>query len=228
MRCPHCSVSANIAWVTATSFTNVEEKPGFTDEYEHKGVEIAYAHCPECGGLLVSLRYGESPGDDGGQLPYVEREERIYPLGSSRPLEPEVPENYRNEFIEACKVEGVSPKASAALSRRLLQQLLRDKLNLQSTNLATQVHEFLDRPGIPTYLSEAVDAIRNLGNLAAHPLKATSTGEIVEVEPGEAAWLLDVLESLFDFVFVQPARLETRRGELNSKLASLGKPSMKM
>lgn len=172
MRCPHCAVSASFTWSTATSFTNVEPKPGFTDEYEYKGVEIACAHCPECGGLLVSLRYGESPGEDGGPLSYVEREERIYPLGSIRPLEPEVPEDYRKDFFEACKVEGVSPKASAALSRRLLQKLLRDHLNLKSTNLATQVHNFLELPGIPTYLSEAVDAIRNVGNLAAHPIKA--------------------------------------------------------
>jgi len=227
MRCPHCSVAANITWLTATSFTDVVEKPGFEDEHEYKGVEIAYARCPECGGLLISLRYGESPEGDGAPLRWVKSEERIYPLGSARPLAPEVPEIYRNEFLEACKVEGVSPKASAALSRRLLQQLLRDELNLESTNLATQVGEFIVLPGIPSYLSEAVDAIRNIGNLAAHPLKATSTGEIVDVEPGEATWLLDVLEALFDFMFVQPVRLDARKKELNAKLALLGKPPMK-
>ena len=227
MRCPHCSVAANITWSTATSFTDVVKKPEFEDEYEFNGVEIAYARCPECGGLLVCLRYGESPEGDGAAIRCVRSEERIYPLGSSRPLAAEVPQDYRNEFLEACKVEGVSPKASAALSRRLLQQVLRDELNLKSTNLATQVDQFIALPGIPSYLSKAVDAIRNIGNLAAHPIKATNTGEIVDVEPGEAMWLLDVLESLFEFVFVQPVRLDARKKELNAKLAQLGKPPMK-
>ena len=45
------------------------------------------------------------------------------------------------------------------------------------------------------------------------PATATSTGEVIDVEPGEAEWNLDTLERLFDFHFVQPARLakkETR------------------
>ena len=50
---------------------------------------------------------------------------------------------------------------------------------------------------------------------------------IVEVEPGEADWLLDVLEALFDFAFVQPKRLEERKRMLNAKLKALGKPRMK-
>lgn len=228
MRCPHCSVSAHFTWSTATSVTIVEEKPGVEGEHEYRGIELAYATCPVCWKLLVSLRYGESPGGDGAPLPYVESEERLYPLGSARPLSPEVPEPYRSAFLEACTVEGVSPKASAALSRRLLQQVLRDELDLKSTNLATQVQEFLARPGIPSNLSGAVDAIRSIGNLAAHPNKATRTGEIVDVEPGEAMWLLDVLEDLFDFVFTQPARSNARKKELDAKLASLGKPPMKI
>jgi uncharacterized protein DUF4145 len=227
MRCPHCSVAASITWVTATSFTELEIKSEPEIGFEATGVEIAYAHCPECEGLLVILRHGEPPHHDGAPLRLIESEERIYPAGRVRALEPEVPESYRIEFLEACKVEGVSPKASAALSRRLLQQLFRDGLNLKSTNLATQVQGFLELPGIPSYLSEAVDAVRNIGNFAAHPLKATRTGEIVDVELGEAAWLLDVLEALFDFVFVQPVRLAARKAELNTKLASFGKPPMK-
>jgi hypothetical protein len=33
-----------------------------------------------------------------------------------------------------------------------------------------------------------LDAIRTIGNFAAHPIKSTSSGEIVDVEPGEAEW----------------------------------------
>ena len=80
---------------------------------------------------------------------------------------------------------------------------------------------------LPSHLAGAIDAIRNLGNFAAHPLKDTNTGEIVDVEPGEAEWLLDVLEQLFDFYFVQPEVLGRKRDELNEKLEAAGKPPMK-
>jgi hypothetical protein len=76
-------------------------------------------------------------------------------------------------------------------------------------------------------LTEAVDAVRQVGNFAAHAIKDQHTGEIVPVEPGEAEWLLDVLESLFDYVFVQPVRLAKRKETLNHKLAAAGKPALK-
>lgn len=69
--------------------------------------------------------------------------------------------------------------------------------------------------------------MRNIGNFAAHPIKSTNTGEIIDVEPGEAEWLLDVLEGLFDFYFVQPAILKAKRDKLNQKLVDAGKPPMK-
>jgi len=47
------------------------------------------------------------------------------------------------------------------------------------------------------------------------------------VEPGEAEWILEVVGSLFDFVFVQPAKLEQRRASLNQKLQDMGKPVLK-
>lgn len=76
-------------------------------------------------------------------------------------------------------------------------------------------------------LAESIDAIRNIGNFAAHPMKSQTTGEIVEVEPGEAEWNLDVLESLFDFFFDQPAILKAKKDALNTKLAGVGKPPLK-
>lgn len=94
-------------------------------------------------------------------------------------------------------------------------------------DLSKEIDEILSSKQLPTYLAEAVDAVRNIGNFAAHPIKSKSTGEIVDVEPGEAEWLLDLLEGLFDFYFIQPAELQRKREALNQKLADAGKPSMK-
>ena len=116
---------------------------------------------------------------------------------------------------------------AAALSRRCLQHLLREKAGIKKGDLSNEIQQVLDSRQLPSHLGDELDAIRNIGNFAAHPLKATNTGEIVEVEPHEAEWLLSVLEQLFDFFFVQPARAKERRDALNSKLHGIGKPPMK-
>jgi hypothetical protein len=144
-----------------------------------------------------------------------------------RDLPPEVTSPFREDFKEACAVLSLSPKASAALSRRCLQAILRDKARTKSKDLFDQIEE-VSIPGIlPSHIVEDLHAVRNIGNFAAHTIKSTNTGEIIDVEPGEAEWNLDVLESLFDFYFVQPALSAKRKTELNKKLREAGKPEIK-
>jgi hypothetical protein len=85
----------------------------------------------------------------------------------------------------------------------------------------------LDSGKLPSHLAEDIDAVRNIGNFAAHPMKSTTSGAILPVEPGEAEWTLDVLEGLFDVYFVQPARAKSKRDALNKKLIDAGKQPMK-
>jgi len=80
---------------------------------------------------------------------------------------------------------------------------------------------------LPSHLAQPLDAIRAVGNFAAHPIKSTNTGEIIEVEPGEADLLLDVLEGLLDFYYAQPARMAERLAGVNKKLTDAGKPPLK-
>jgi hypothetical protein len=145
---------------------------------------------------------------------------------TTRPVVPEVPDPYRQDFLEACRVLADSAKASAALSRRNLQAILRDKAVTRSKDLADQIEEVINSGKIPSHIQEGLHAVRNIGNFASHEIKSKVTGAIVEVEPGEAEWNLDVLESLFDFYFVQPAISAKRKAELNKKLKEAGKPEI--
>jgi hypothetical protein len=79
-------------------------------------------------------------------------------------------------------VLNASPKASAALSRRCLQLLLREKAGVKASDLSREIDEAM--PQLPPYLAGAIDAVRNVGNFAAHPMKSKSTGEIVGVDQG--------------------------------------------
>jgi hypothetical protein len=146
---------------------------------------------------------------------------------TDRLLPAEVPETFANEFYEAVRVLALSPKSSAALARRSLQELLREKAGVRESTLDAEIQKVLDSRSLPSYFADAIDAIRVIGNFAAHPIKSKNTGEIIPVEPGEAEWLLDVIEGLFDFYFVQPIRLQARRDALNEKLRAAGKPILK-
>jgi hypothetical protein len=191
--------------------------------------------CPACKRFVVSLAscdvYETPPGaDEPGvlKISQITGSTLVRPKGTQRPpAPPEVPKKFAEDYLEACLVLADSPKASAALSRRCLQHILRDVAKVKHSDLAKEIQEVLDSGKLPTHISESIDGVRNVGNFAAHPIKVQSTGEIVSVEPGEAEWNLDVLEALFDFYFVQPATLKKKRDALNAKLKDAGKPPMK-
>jgi len=148
--------------------------------------------------------------------------------GASRPSCPsEVTPNLAGDYVEACTVLPDSAKAAAALGRRCLQNLLRDTVKVKPGNLSDEIQQVLDGGKLPSGLHESIDATRNIGNFAAHPMKSTQTGMILDVEPGEAEWTLDVLEELFDFYFVRPSMIQKKRDAFNKKLQDAGKPLMK-
>lgn len=113
------------------------------------------------------------------------------------------------------------------MSRRCLQLLLAERGVSKSDNLSTAIDAALASQ-LPSHIAENLDAIRNIGNFAAHPQKSISSGEILPVEPHEAEWNLDVLETLFDHYYVQPAKSAARREALNKKLEEAGKKPMKV
>jgi Domain of unknown function (DUF4145) len=207
MKCPHCLEGFH--YIPTTSNV-VQDSQGM--------IQCEQAICPACNKAVVFLK-----GVTGGRAAW---HKLVYPKGVSRaPVPPEIPEKFSKSYKEACLVLDDSENASAALSRRCLQQLLREKGGVKPQDLSKEIDEAM--PKLPGHLSGAIDAVRNIGNFAAHPLKSTNTGEVLDVEPGEAEWLLEVLEQLFDFYFVQPAKLQARRTALNQKLKEVGKPPMK-
>lgn len=221
-RCPHCSVLAEFQWTETKPYVSVEHNEPYESTFS--GASISHTQCPSCQDVVVVLNEGEP---DDTRISYPTRQRRIYPLAAVRNLGPEVPPTYVADFSEACSVQELSPKASAALSRRLLQRLLRDEHAISPGNLAQEIEAFIHKPGLPSHLGEEVDAIRNIGNFAAHPMKSSQAGELVDVEPDEVEWQLEVLEALLDYTFVQSARLSERKKRLDAKLGSLGKPPMK-
>lgn len=222
MKCPHCLVEVNQTFKETFLGTDKDGSWSFF---------TMVCPNPECKMIIIDLASGEArmshPGVVSG-VGKITKRFSVKPLGSNRPPVPkEVDVRFANDYKEACLTLPFSPKASAALSRRCLQNILRDKAGVKAGDLSNEIQEVITNNSLPSHLIESIDAIRNIGNFAAHPQKSRSTGEIVDVEYGEAEWLLDVLESLFDFYFVQPSLIMAKRDALNKKLAEAGKPPMK-
>ncbi len=215
MKCPHCRVAFSDYW---------DELPLGEDGPSKEKALLRKTTCPSCRRLILVLRRWIYVED----VAPIHVDSMVWPKVPARgPLSPEVPAAYAADYREACLVVTDSPKASAALSRRCLQQLLREAARVKPGDLDKEIQQVLDAKTLPTHLAEAIDAVRTFGNFAAHPIKSQHTGEIVDVEPGEAEWLLDTLEGLFDFYFVQPAILQRKRDALNKKLTEAGKPPLK-
>ena len=222
MKCPHCLEAFHdewqkrqLAWPANQLF---HERIGLEDKF----YVVAHTVCPTCKRVTISV--SQNVHTQAG--PAVDSETMVWPRQMARsPLPPEVADPFAADYREACLVLADSPKASAALSRRCLQRLLREQGKVTLGNLSSEIDQVMKT--LPTYLAEAVDGVRNIGNFAAHPNKSTNTGEVIDVEPGEAEWLLETLEGLFDFYFVQPKRLADKRAALNQKLGDTGQKPMK-
>lgn len=209
MKCPHCTVEIH---------PNADTNHMY---YSNRTIGWTYEviPCPACKEFIISL----DPPRDAKFL--------VYPRGANRgPVPPEVPGNISSDYVEACNVLPISPKASAALARRCLQNILRAH-GYTAKDLATEIDMLLDEPdtkkAIPSTLRMTVDGIRNFGNFSAHPISDVTSLQIIEVEPEEAEWCLEILEGLFDHFYVGPALAAKKKAALDAKLAAAGKPASK-
>jgi hypothetical protein len=205
--CPHCSIGTSPAWQEASLGKD-------------KGVALVgvRGNCTECDGLIV-LGVFREPGGTRVVL---------YPSRlPARRTPTHTPEPYATDFREAALVLRDSPKASAAVSRRLVQHLIRDVLNVRGRDLNAEIDEVIKQRLLPEDLAHDLDVLRNVGNFAAHPQKSTNTGEVLDVEPGEAEWLLDLLDELLQQLFTRPAIRAEKRAAYNAKLQEAGKPPLR-
>ncbi len=229
MDCPHCGKAFHDTWTEVQIQSNGLVDP--TIFWKTNGTI-----CPACKNSIFQLTTNHlilhPPGQGQGHAEWRRLEDfRVYPVNTFRkPTPKDVPPDIKEDYEEACKVLPISNKASAALSRRCLQAILRGQGYTQR-DLAAQIDALLNEQNpvraIPTALRETVDVIRNFGNFSAHPVTDQTTLQILAVDPGEAEWCLDILEEMFDHYYVKPAEAKARKAALDDKLVAAGKPRSK-
>lgn len=103
-----------------------------------------------------------------------------------------IPKPILDDYREACLIVGLSPKASATLSRRCLQGIIRDFWKVSKPRLVDEIESIKDKIDSETW--EAIDSVRSIGNIGAHMEKDINI--IIDVEPEEAQLLIGLIETL--------------------------------
>ncbi|GEM_PF-1172063 len=187
MECPHCRAE-------------IEEKPhvfalGIDPDGEWK---VSSQRCHVCDRLIVRL-VGEA-----GTYP-------ARPAGLIRaPLDAAVPPELAATYRTAGELLPYSEEASAALSRRLLHRVLAACGRAGYGGLSDQIQRAVASPALPDYLKDGLNGYVRLTGLESDHVRSYRPDALVPAVAGEADWLLDLLESLLDFYYVQPARLKRR------------------
>jgi Domain of unknown function (DUF4145) len=130
----------------------------------------------------------------------------LIPPSTAKVFPDYVPQPIRDDYVEACKIKDLSPKASATLSRRCLQGMIRNFWGITKGRLFDEIEALRDKTDRLTW--EAIDAVRKIGNIGAHMEKDINV--IVDVEPEEAQKLIELIELLVKDWYVTRHEREER------------------
>jgi hypothetical protein len=149
-------------------------------------------------------------------------------LGRARAFPDYVPAAVRTDYEEACAIQDLSPKAAATLARRAVQGVVRGYWGINKYSLKDELDalEKLVGQTVDPQTWKSLDAVRELGNIGAHPERDISL--IVDVESGEAELLIKVVETLIDDTYIARKKREDHFAAVEQlrakKNAERGKP----
>ena len=211
--CPHCDHAATlgIADMYLGYFKSTISGKDGTMEMK---VSITVCPNPDCRLTTVEqeLHTNGMISTGAGLYPTTKKlvDQRLRPPGYARPVPEYVPEAVRNDYIEACAIADLSPKASATLARRALQGMVRDFFGVAKRTLYDELDAVKDQVNPLTW--QAIDAVRKIGNIGAHMEKDIDV--IINVDPDEAVRLIRLIELLVREWYVAKHQREQSLAEL--------------
>ena len=120
---------------------------------------------------------------------------------------PDLPDDAKNDYLEARSVASDSPRAAAALLRLGVQKLL-PKLGGKGKNIDDDIAALVGK-GLSPHIRDALDICRVVGNNAVHP------GELnVDDDPALVSQLFD----LINFIVAQTIERDKAMASMMAKL----------
>ena len=129
----------------------------------------------------------------------------LVPPSRARSFPVALPPAVLEDYHEACLTLEQSPKASAALSRRCISAMLRDYWRVQPGSLSDELRQIKGTADPLTW--EAIESVRRSGTIGSR--METEGAEIQDADPGEAALLIGLIETLIQDWYI--AREERRK-----------------
>lgn len=190
--CPYCNKVMSIS-----ADTNRTQYPCFENYTGHfwNGVEtitynsclsLSFYKCPHCEEYTI---YADGIGSKIQDVHVP-----IRPISSAKKIPDYIPKAIRQDYEEACAIVTLSPKASATLSRRCLQGMIRNFWGISKVRLIDEINDLQNK--IPTQQWKVIDGVRRIGNIGAHMEKDINL--IVDIDPDEAQKLIKLIEHLLD------------------------------
>jgi hypothetical protein len=238
--CPYCEHAVTITGSrhhASSILSEIESEDGTL------GVRAEFTTCPneECKRTSVEVLLGRwgwvasGPLGPGGAASRQEKrfievlgKWRLKPWGRARAFPDYVPAAIRSDYEEAHSIVDLSPKAAATLARRAVQGVIRDYWKVIKRTLKDELDALEKMVGqeVDPQTWKSLDAVRELGNIGAHPERDINL--IVDVEPGEAELLLKVVETLIDDTYIARKKREEHFAEVErlrqKKNAERGQP----
>src|SRR5699024_3084660 len=142
-------------------------------------IDIETSLCPNCDNHSINI-FGV--GYDVKDLTV-----NVVPRSQSMQFPEYVPKSIRNDYEEAYLIVNLSPKASATLSRRCLQGMIRDYWQISDErSLYHEIDAIKDK--VDPQVWSVLDSVRQIGNIGAHMEKDINL--IVDIDAGEAERLI--------------------------------------
>ncbi len=203
--CPFCNRDTIIT-ETNRQFTVVSYKKSsaLSGEENYLDLECWFVVCPntKCRQLSLAVDLHEK-GYDSVKGAYTSRRRidswRLIPESAAKPFPDYIPKFIREDYKEACLIHDKSPKASATLSRRCLQGMIRDFWQISKSRLIDEIDELKGKVDSPIW--DAIDGVRKVGNIGAHMEKDVNL--IIDVESDEADLLIKLIETLLKDWYVR-------------------------
>jgi len=220
-QCPSCG-----NFTTIVSSNETENLSGLNQQskYGDVGLEIVSVSCPnpDCLELHVLVRIAKATYYHDSDLVQRVSDEsivrvNIYPEVNILPLPEVIPKEIKNTYREAKLVLPISGKASAALSRRCLQGIVRDFFKLPADkrgNLGAELNCVKDQ--IDSDVWDDIAAVRAVGDIGAHMDK--NVDFIIDVHEKEASLLVELIEFLFKSWYIEREKKASRSSDLQALL----------
>lgn len=216
--CPYCN-AAKVAWEEMTHSNTAPYKSFLIANENSPFTTVIAGRCTICNKVAIAVqrisRFCPPGTNSFGVEPGVTQYSTVllYPKSMLPDRAPNgLNAEAKQDYDEARAVMGVSPQAAATLARRCLQYVLTTELEIPNETakgsfrpLIQIIDDARKSDRLSTRVKDALQDIREIGNIGAHP-EIDLANTLIRVSEDEALYTIEVLEWLFDELYVHSER----------------------